>query len=66
MKWGNKNVKKLDFWDVQLIKLSAITFAFWIITLIPVAGEWVVSKNPWIWFALFVVLAVRPFIKILK
>lgn len=61
IKQWNKNIKKLDFWDVGLIKLCVAAFVFFVITIWSAAMTWVQSVNPWYFFIAFVILAVRPF-----
>lgn len=62
--WFNKRIKKLDAWDVGLIKWSSITFVLFLITIWPALMNWVHSVNPWYFFVAFVIFAIRPFYRI--
>ena len=62
--WLNKRLKKMDIWDVALIKWSSIVSILFIITIWPVAMTWVHSVNPWYFFVVFIILVARPFYKI--
>ena len=63
--YSNK-VGKLSFWDMQLVKLSVIAFAFAIIGLIPGLAELVMGVNPIVWIILFIVFAIKPAFKTWK
>ena len=62
--WLNKRIKKMDTWDVGLIKWSVMAFVLFVITIWPAAMTWVQSVNPWYFFIAFVVFAIRPFHRI--
>ena len=62
--WFNKRIKKMDAWDVGLIKWSSITFVLFLITIWPALMNWVHSVNPWYFFVAFVIFAIRPFYRI--
>ena len=51
MKKLDKQMKKLDVWDVSLIKLSVAAFVLFVITVWPAAMNWVHSVNPWYFLA---------------
>lgn len=53
-------IKKLDCWDISLIKLSVIVFTLLILTIWPALTSWALSVNPWYYLVLVVVLAIRP------
>jgi len=62
----HEKVRKFDFWDIPLIKLSVVAFVFIILKLIPAVSVWLSKVNIW-WFVLgFAVFAVRPFIRFFK
>lgn len=61
IKWLNKGMKKIDVWDIGLIKWSVIAFVLFLIRIWPAAMNWVHSVNPWYFFVAFVVLVARPF-----
>jgi len=44
--WLNRKLKKMDIWDVGLIKWASITGALFVITIWPAAMNWVHSVNP--------------------
>jgi hypothetical protein len=56
----NKDVKKLDVWDIALTKLSVAAFVLFVITIWPAAMTWVHSVNPWYFLVAFVIFAIRP------
>lgn len=58
------NFKKMDIWDVGLIKLAAISGALFLITVWPAAMDLVHSIH-WGWLlGAMVVFALRPFKKL--
>ena len=58
--WLNKRVKKIDVWDIGLIKWAAIASVLFIITIWPAAMNWVHSVNPWYFLIAFIVFVIRP------
>jgi len=61
MKNLTKKMKKLDAYDMPLIKLSTAAFILFLITLWPAAMDLVHSIH-WGWFlAAFIIFAIRPF-----
>ncbi len=60
MEYFNDKVKKIDVWDIGLIKLSVAVFVLFIITIWPAAMTWVDSVNPWYFLVAFVIFAARP------
>lgn len=60
----NKKVKKMDFWDVPLVKLSSIAFILFLITIWPAAMNLVVSISPWWFLVAFIILGIRPIYKV--
>ncbi|NOR85960.1 hypothetical protein GQ473_07665 [archaeon] len=54
-------VKKLDFVDVGLIKISVLAFTLGIVSYSPDFTVWVQSVNPMLFFAIFVLAVARPF-----
>lgn len=63
MKRLHKRVKKLDFWDIQLIKLATIAIVLLALKLWPVTMLWVYKTNIWWIFAALILFAARPFYK---
>jgi len=56
----NKQVKKLDLWDIALTKLAAAAGILFLITIWPAAMNLVQSVNPWYLLIAFVIFAIRP------
>jgi len=59
----NKNLKKMDFMDVGLIKLSVAAVVLFLITIWPALMRLVTSVNSWYFLVAFVIFAARPFYK---
>jgi len=64
MGFFNDKVRKMDFWDVGLTKLSTAAFVLFIITIWPAAMSLVSSINPWYFLIALVILAARPFYRV--
>ena len=62
--WLNKKVKKMDAWDVGLVKLSIAAFVLFVITIWPAAMTWVHSVNPWYFLIALVIFAARPIYRV--
>ena len=60
----DKKIKKLDTWDISLIKLSVITFTLLVLVTWPGFATWAYSVNPWYYLILLIVFAIRPVLKI--
>jgi len=60
---SQESIKKIDIWDIGLIKLATAAFVLFIITLWSAAMDWVNSVNTWYFLIAFVVLALRPIYK---
>jgi len=60
MKDLNKDVKKLDVWDIALTKLSVAAFVLFVITIWPAAMDWVHSVNTWYFLIAAVIFGARP------
>ena len=56
----DKNIKKMDTWDIALTKLSVAAFVLFVITIWPAAMDWVHSVNTWYFLVAFIVFAIRP------
>lgn len=59
----NKGVKNLDILDIALTKFAVLFFVLAVITLFPVIFLYLLQVNPWIYAALFVIAAIRPFFR---
>jgi hypothetical protein len=62
--WLNKRVKKMDAWDVGLVKLSVAAFVLFVITIWSAAMSWVHSVNTWYFLIAMIVLALRPWYRV--
>jgi hypothetical protein len=60
--WANPKIKKLNFWDIQFIKLSVAGF----ILMIAKLWEPLISLD-WYWYAVvFILAAIKPLRNFLK
>lgn len=60
--WANPKIKRLSFWDIQLIKLSVAGFILMLVKF----WEPLISLN-WYWYALiFIVAAIKPWLSVLQ
>ena len=57
--WENKQLKKLDIWDIGLVKLATLMAAFLIAQLWP----WLIVHIWWIFVVIFVLACIRPVMK---
>ena len=62
--WLKKRVKRMDLWDVAVIKWSVVAFVLFVITIWPAFLSWVQSVNPWYYLVAFLILVARPFYRI--
>ncbi len=58
---SKEKIKKMDYWDIGLIKLASMAFILFLITIWPAAMDLVVGINPWYFLIAFVIFAIRPF-----
>jgi len=66
MKKFNKKVKKMDVWDVKLIKFTSMAFVLFLITVWPGLHNLIMQAH-WGWYlAAMVLLAIRPMKKMCK
>lgn len=62
VKWFNLRIKRLNLWDIQLIKISSAAF----ILMIAKLWEPILSLN-WYWYGIIMILfALKPLIKVYK
>ena len=60
--WANNGIKKLDYYDMQLIKISVIGFTLMIAKL----WEPILSLE-WYWYMIiFIVAAVKPILRVVR
>lgn len=64
IKWLKKRVKKMDLWDIGLVKWSVLAGTLFIITIWPAAMDWVHSVNPWYFLIAFIIFVARPFYRV--
>jgi hypothetical protein len=62
--WLNKKVKKMDAWDVGLVKFYVAAMVLFVITIWSSAMTWVHSVNPWYFLIAGIVLVARPFYRV--
>ncbi len=60
--WAETKVRKMDFWDIGLVKWSCVAFGVALAILFPVLRE----VNVWYWVALVVLLGVRPVYRVYR
>ena len=56
----NKNMKKIDIWDMALTKLTVVAGVLFLVTIWPAFMSWVQSVNPWYFLIVFILAAARP------
>lgn len=61
MKDLNKDIKKMDVWDIALTKLYVAAIVLFIITIWSAAMDWVHSVNTWYFLIVAVIAGIRPF-----
>ena len=61
IKYLNKKTKKLDVWDLGLIKGCVVAATLFLITIWPALMTWVHSVNPWHFLIAFIILVAKPF-----
>ncbi|MFC1710798.1 hypothetical protein ACFLZJ_01430 [Nanoarchaeota archaeon] len=64
IKWMKKKMKRMDIWDVALIKWSTTAFILFLITIWAGFSNWVHSVNAWWFFAAFIIFVARPIYRI--
>jgi len=64
MKRFNQKIKKLDFWDVQLVKLAAIAFTLFVLRIWSGAMNFINRVDWKLLLVIFVILCIRPFVRI--
>lgn len=60
-----KQLKKLDVWDISLTKLSVMAFVLFVLVVLPDLASWLLAQNPIYYLALFITFAARPLYKVL-
>jgi len=60
----NKKIKKLDMWDMGLVKLSVAAVVLFLISIWTGFANWIQNTNSWWFLAAAIVFAIRPQIKV--
>lgn len=60
IKFTESKIRKMDFFDFQLVKLSSFFFALMLAVLFPV----IISLEWYIYAVIFILAGVRPFYKV--
>ena len=58
--WMNSKIKRLDWFDMKLIKWSVLFFTLWLVFAFTVIRDALGKVNPWIWLGLGILAAARP------
>lgn len=58
--WAKEKIKKMDFFDIALVKIGSATFGVLLVFFIPE----LLKINIWWFVAIFVLTLVRPFYRI--
>ena len=64
MSFLDKHVKKMDVWDVALVKSSVAAFVLFVIAICPAAMTWVSSVKPWYFLIALIIFSIRPIYRI--
>ena len=62
----NKKIKKMNWTDVSLVKLSVVAFVLFVISFLSVSAINSIISFRWAWLILFIVFAIKPLYKVLK
>ena len=60
MAFLKKNVRRMDIWDIALIKWGVVAAVLFILTIWPALTDLVVSVNPWYFFVACIIIIARP------
>jgi len=61
-----KQIKKMNMWDIALTKLSVAGLVLFLITIWPAAMDWVHATNTWYFFGVGIVAAAIVWFRMLK
>jgi len=64
MLFMKKWMKKIDIWDIGLVKWSVLFFTLWLVAYFPAVMNFVHNTNPWYFFVLFILAILRPLYRI--
>ncbi|MFH1400595.1 MAG: hypothetical protein ABIH41_03685 [Nanoarchaeota archaeon] len=62
MTWAEEKMKKMHWYDMSMTKLCLVALGLWLATLWP----WFTTVNPWIYFCIWVGLAVIVIARMLR
>jgi hypothetical protein len=60
----DKKVKKMDGWDLGLVKLTVAAAVLFIVTISSTVMGWVQSISPWYFLIIAIIFAIRPLYRI--
>ena len=60
MEWMNAKIRKLDVWDMKLIKWSVLFFTLWLVFAFAAIHDWLETLNPGIFLGLGILACIRP------
>jgi len=60
----NKKIKKMDVWDLKLVKLSTASFVLFVLSIWPAALTWIGNTSWWWFLAATIIFAWRPIRKV--
>lgn len=63
MLFNKDRIKKLDCWDMCLLKLSIIALVLFILKIWPAAMNFTHNTNIWWFIAAVIIFAIRPLIR---
>ena len=59
MEFFKKKMKKMDVWDISMVKLGAMSFGLFLGAYVPMLSEYM-----YIWLGLAILFAIRPFYRV--
>jgi MFS family permease len=63
--WYNEKIKRMNYCDIGLVKLSTVAFTLFIISFLSAYFDKIISWR-WVWLILFIIFAIKPLLKVLK
>ena len=60
MKFLNKTIKKMEWYDISLGKLALVTGTIFLLKLIPPFTNWVNRTSIWVFLVLMIIFMIRP------
>lgn len=59
----SKNIKKMSWVDIALVKLAVMAFTLFVISFLSDYFS-KIAELKWLWLALWILLAIKPFVKV--